>query len=176
MSSKQFAGVDLESAVSCYHNILLENEKNFVRAYVWLEVTTTDIYSLGTCLYEEIDKPFSDVPICSFADAKAAIETEIIAGHLRTITECKLCYIPYFDREDPDVMLLIPAWVVEGGYTRNAKKEFQANYDDDGIYVDDGMEHYYVVFNANTGELIDYNDNSEMRRQAPEIVTWEHVK
>ncbi len=170
-----FCGVDMERAVNCYQRTFLGNEVNFVSPDVYLVIYSAEDYEVSFALCDVIDKPYSDVPICSFEYAKKKLESEILNGHLRTLEKCKLCYIPYFDKKDKNIFWLIPAWYVSGGYTRSASKEFQPNYDED-LYVDDGMEHYRLVVNANNGELIEYTDNGKNRRLVPSINTWETVK
>ena len=45
-----------------------------------------------------------------------------------------------------------------------------------GEIVDDGIERAEVVFEAQKGELMDYNDRSAKRRVVPKIVTWDSVQ
>ena len=71
---------------------------------------------------------------------------------------------------------LLPVWYVKGGYTRNVKKEFEPKYGAGGEIVDDGIERAEVVFEAQKGELMDYNDRSAKRRVVPKIVTWNSVQ
>lgn len=175
---QKFSGIEMESADNCYYYKYPLPDKigfYFMNPQIIFQIWEPEKYSVYIELQDVIDQPYEDVPVCSFEDAKQAIEGEILAGHLRTITKCKFCYMPYHDSKDTSIVWLIPAWLVEGGYTRDAKKEFSPTYDEEGEYVDDGMEHYEVIFNANTGELIDFMDNRKGKRKVPAIVTWDHV-
>ena len=58
----------------------------------------------------------------------------------------------------------------------NVKKEFEPKYGAGGEIVDDGIERAEVVFEAQKGELMDYNDRSVKRRVVPKIVTWDSVQ
>ncbi|MEG0271222.1 MAG: hypothetical protein RR821_13335, partial [Clostridia bacterium] len=80
------------------------------------------------------------------------------------------------DPSDKTVVWLLPAWYVKGGYTRNAKREFTPWYNADGVMVDDGIERREVVFQANIGELIDYNAKGQKRRHVPKITTWDDLR
>lgn len=42
--------------------------------------------------------------------------------------------------------------------------------------MDDGIERAEVVFEAQKGELMDYNDRSAKRRVVSKIVTWDSVR
>ena len=45
-----------------------------------------------------------------------------------------------------------------------------------GMVADSGVEYMEVVFQAQLGELMDYNDSSRTRRNVPKVVTWNDVK
>ena len=88
-----------------------------------------------------------------------------------------LCYAPYFDPDNSDVFWLLPVWYVKGAYTRNAKRDFAAFVDDaTGLVADSGVEYMEVVFQAQLGTLMDYNDAGSTRRNVPKVVTWNDIK
>ena len=112
----------------------------------------------------------------SFEDAKKAFEAEIMAGRLRSIDCMELAYAPYVDPAEPDTWWLLPVWYVRGGYTRNAQKEFKSFYRKDGALEDDGIERAEVVFEAQKGVLMDYDDADKGRRDVPKLITWEDIQ
>lgn len=149
------------------------------RPLVNFSIWSDSLYNTSTTLYGEREIVYEDVPVYSFADAKAAIEGEIMAGHLRYVSEVKFCYIPYLDPTDKDVLWLLPTWYVEGIYTGNAKKDLQPVYADDGTlagYVGGVNDNMVVAFEANRGQLIDRKNTSKKRRNVPHVITWDEVK
>lgn len=149
------------------------------RPIINFSIWSNDRYQASASVYGETAVVYEDVPLRSFADAKAAIEGEIIAGHLRYISKVKLCYIPYLDPAEKEALWLLPAWYVEGIYTGNAQKDLEPVYADDGSLagyeggVNDGM---VVAYEANRGQLIDRKDTSSKRRNVPEIITWDKAE
>lgn len=131
-----------------------------------------DGYMVLTSLWQVKEVVYADVPLLSFADAKPAFEKEIIAGRLRTVDTIALGCAPYTDPDDPDVFWLLPVWYVKGGYTTHPEREFKPWLNEDGTVADDGIERKEIVFEAQQGGLIDYEDTRKNRREVPTIVTW----
>ena len=158
---QKFAGVQYQSCRECYDTRGKEAwpDAAGVSGAIW----DADSFKLWATLLQVVDTPYEDVPILSFGDAKKVIETEIEAGHLRNIDKVQLAYAPYLDPQEKDVFWLLPVWYVKGGYTRNVKKEFEPKYGAGGEIVDDGIERAEVVFEAQKGELMDYNDRSAIQ-------------
>jgi len=120
---------------------------------------------------------YDDVPIKSFANAKAAIESEIMSGHLRRIDLVRLCYIPYIDPSDSSVFWLLPTWYLEGVYTKYAQRDLEPIYSESGDLVGyrDANDYMVVAYEANGGKLISRKETSSKRRNVPKIVTWDEV-
>lgn len=172
-----FCGIPMKPATECYSKLYPKSEEIFGYEPVFsIDVAGEDSLYLWGSHYQLTSVIHEDIPIVSFFDAKAAIEQEIIAGHLRSIDTIKLCYIPYLDPSDKTIVWLLPAWYVRGGYTRNAKREFEPLYSDNGELIHDGMDRMEVIFQANLGELIDYNATGQKRRHVPEITTWDRLR
>ncbi|MEG1195311.1 MAG: hypothetical protein RSE58_06995, partial [Clostridia bacterium] len=171
-----FHGISMETAMECYSTACRRNEAALgLFPHYFVNITDRNSFMIWGNHYKETRIKYEDIPIISFYDAKEAIEAEIMSGHLRSIDTVKLCYIPYIDKADNSVVWLLPGWYVSGGYTRNASKEFEPYYNDNGEMVDDGIERRPVVFEANIGELIDYNANGRSRRHVPNIYTWDDL-
>ena len=88
----------------------------------------------------------------------------------------KLCYIPYLDSDDEQVLWLLPAWYVRGLYTRDATMELKIEMDADGQTTFENMSRLEVVFQAQQGTLLNYADSNNDRRVVPEVLRWEDVE
>lgn len=175
--SQKFHNIGFQESIQCYNTLRLGRESTLCAAQVLMDITDDSDFSINSHLYQEVDVEYDDIPILPYETAKAAIEEEIMAGHLRSIDTMALCYAPYFDPNNSDVFWLLPVWYVKGAYTRNAKRDFTAFVDDaTGMVADSGVEYMEVVFQAQLGTLMDYNDTSRTRRNVPKIVTWNDVK
>ena len=175
--SQKFHGIGYQESTQCYNKLRLGDEDKLCAAQVLMDITDDSDFSINSHLYQEVDVVYDDIPIQPFEAAKAAIEEEIMAGHLRSIDTMALCYAPYFDPDNSDVFWLLPVWYAKGAYTRNAKRDFAAWVDDaTGLVADSGVEYLEVVFQAQLGKLMDYNDTNRTRRNVPKIVTWNDVK
>ncbi|MEA4929177.1 MAG: hypothetical protein VB104_10960 [Candidatus Limiplasma sp.] len=174
---QKFHDIGFEESIECYNSLRLGKESTFCEAQVLMDITDNSDFSIHSHLYQEVDVVYDDIPILPYEAAKTAIEEEIMAGHLRTIDTMALCYAPYFDPDNSDVFWLLPVWYVKGAYTRNAKRDFAAWVDDaTGLVADSGVEYLEVVYQAQLGKLMDYNDASRTRRNVPKVITWNDVK
>ena len=171
-----FRGIDYEASLECYDVLRLPHEDYMNKPYACFSLYGADAYSCYIALRQELDTVYADVPILPFAQAKAAIETEIRAGHLRSVDEVKLCYAPYYDPGDDSILWLLPVWYVKGAYTRNPGREFTPWLASDGSVIDSGAEYAEVVYQAQLGKLMEYGDSSRSRRKVPAILTWDDVR
>ncbi len=170
-----FRGIDYEASLECYDALYLSNEDYMNNPYACFSLYDADSYSCFITLRQELDTVADDVPILPFAQAKAAIEQEILAGHLRSVDTVKLCYAPYYDPGDPTLLWLLPVWYVKGAYTRSPGREFTPYTDSTGAIVDSGIPYREVVFQAQLGTLMAYDDSRASRRKVPDILTWDDV-
>lgn len=171
-----FHGIDVEGGKECYDQLMLPAEKAIHRASCYLSFSDAQNMKIRAALYEELEVVYDDVPLLPFEAAKAAIESEIYAGHLRTVEEMKLCYVPYLDPDDEQVLWLLPAWYVRGLYTRDATMELKIEMDADGQTTFENMSRLEVVFQAQQGTLLNYADSNNDRRVVPEVLRWEDVE
>ena len=170
---QRLAGVPLES---CW-GYRMDGGRGYAgwRGVVGIEVVDAENYRISTTHVEALDQPQADVPLLPFEAAKAAIEAEIMAGHVREIESVELCYTLYNDPADEGVMWAVPVWraycVVDedpahtpsvGTNKRGETMDFRSWED--------------VVFEAQRGTLLDWNDRSAERRDVPPILGWDDVK
>ena len=174
--TQQFHGIDYQPSMECYGKLHLSNEDVMAPRYVCCSVYSAQDFLLAAFLAQEVDVVEEDVPLLPFEEARAAIETEINAGHLRGIDTMELCYAPYFDPDDANILWLLPVWYAKGAYTRNPTREFTPWTDEDGHVADSGVESMEVVMQAQLGTLLDYNDTRRSRRNLPKVLTWDDVR
>ena len=169
-------GIDVESGKECYDRLNISSEAALHNVSCYMAFSNSQNMKIRAALYDELETVYKDVPLLPFAQAKEAIEAEIYAGHLRSVDVMKLCYIPYLDTQDRDVLWLLPAWYVKGAYTRNVKAELLSEMDENGQVVYEGMERREVIFQAQAGTLLEYTDASNNRRIVPEVFSWERIQ
>ncbi len=169
-------GIDVEGGKECYDRLNISSEAAFHNVSCYMAFSNSQNMKIRAALYDELEMVYKDVPLLPFAKAKEAIEAEIYAGHLRSIDVMKLCYIPYSDAQDKNVLWLLPAWYVKGAYTRNVKAELLSETDENGQVVYEGMERREVIFQAQVGTLLEYTDASNNRRIVPEVFSWEKIQ
>lgn len=166
-------GIDVEAGKECYEYIDMKAENVFYTPYCFISLSDTQNTKIRAMLYQEMDMIYPDVPLISFESAKKTIEAEILAGHLRSVDVMKLCYIPYLDSKDKNIIWLLPAWYVKGVYTKDSKQELEMLTGDGVKY--ENMERHEVIVNAQNGKLLDYTDKRKDRRVVPKILTWKDV-
>ena len=164
-----FHGIPYDRASDCYNILGMESIPN-VFAELSAYYTTPEDYVITFSLLDIVREETDDLLLCGWESARAAFEKEIQAGHLRSVDEVKLCYIPYEAPWDPSLYWLLPAWICRGIYIEDP-------VEDPTIWTDEVTGEAYiventksVVFQANLGEIIDYNDNSKNRRKCPRII------
>ncbi len=170
-----FHGISYDRASDCYGELGIENIPN-VYAELSGYYTAPEDYVITFSLLKEVREETEDLPLYSWEKARAAFEKEISAGHLRSVDEVKLCYIPYEDPTDPSLYWLLPAWICRGMYIEDPTE-------DPTVWTDEATGETYfventksVVFQANLGEVIDYNNNNKNRRKYPGIIRWADMK
>ena len=172
--NQKIHGIDIEAGNECYDYTDMKAENLFYGPYCYISLSDEQNIKIRAALYQEINMVYTDVPIVSFDNAKKAIETEIYAGHLRSIDVVKLCYIPYLDSKDKNILWLVPAWYVKGLYTRDARENLEMWTSDDGA-THESLEKHEVIVEAQSGELLDYTDTRKNRRIVPKILTWKDI-
>lgn len=140
-------------------------------------------FQLGGRTVYETNEIAADVPLCSFDAVREEIEQEIEEGHIRFIYSVDLGYalynVPgarhkYNEAWEKDAeFYAVPTWRVVCAYSKQAKKELPS-----GTIENPEPTLYYktLYVNAQTGMLIDPNDNRSGCGDYPGIITWEEVK
>jgi hypothetical protein len=122
----------------------------------------------------EIGMADENLPLCSFAQAKAEFEKRIKAGYIRDVYEVRFGYLCYQDPENlGNAFILLPVWDLRGSIADephspdpiplDSREEFTLRYGGQNALV-----------NAQTGILLDAKDAISARGQA-DILTWDQV-
>ena len=136
----------------------------------------------GRTVYETAELA-PDVPLCSFDAVCEAIEQEIEEGHIRFIYSVDLGYalynVPgarhkYNEAWEKEVeFYAVPTWRVVCAYSQQAKKELPS----ETIENPEPSLYYKTLYvNAQTGMLIDPNDNRSGCGDYPGIIAWADVE
>lgn len=135
------------------------------------DVFDADAFLLACWFYQETGVLHSDIPLLPFDSVKGNVEALIYAGYVRAVDRVALGYVQ-FDTENRQEQLLLPAWVVWCEYQQDGPQTERS-----GPFYTDGWledEPYYrpIIINAQSGEIIDPENNAHGRCMAPEIEAW----
>jgi hypothetical protein len=138
-------------------------------------IATKEDYNFGMCPAIEDSVAVDDLPLSSFALAKAEFEKRIQAGYIREVYSVRLGYMAYYDPDNLDTYsILLPIWELRGSIVDEPRFNPPA--------PPAGLEEYYrllggqeAMVNAQTGVLLDPKDSSEKRGWA-KIITWDQVE
>ena len=169
-----FHGIETEAGTDCYEDNGIGLGNSFRSPYCYISLSDSESIKIRSALYDELETVYDDVPLLSFDEARKALESEIEAGYLYSIDTMKLCFIPYQDAENKDVIWLLPAWYAKGAYMRNVIQPVET--DNNGRIRAGNMEHAEIIFQAQLGTLIDYTNTRKDRRIVPAVLSWEEIK
>lgn len=160
----------LMNAAECFSNSS-GNDSAVPRGYFW-SITDTDSYYFIMALLERESVLYSDIPIIGFESIRPALEEMILASKIRNIYFIRLGFVVFMEnRSSRASYVLAPSWVVECEYYDRAKQERAAGENDLEFYKQ--TNYRKLVFNAQTGQLVDPNREDKQRSVAPNILTWE---
>jgi len=171
------------SGQQLFHGIPLQycgnyttNGKNPADATAVLSVADADAWIAHLAVMREVETVAVDIPLLSFAAAKTAMEAQITDGHIREVLNLQLCYTSYIDPEDDEEYYLLPVWYARCVYAKRADMEFTpCTYPVTGEADTDTLQYTEVVFEAQKGTLMNWEDSRPARRDVPEVITWNDV-
>lgn len=143
------------------------------RGIMQASVYDSDAWRLSSTLYQETSLRHDDIPLLPFDAAKPQAEALILSGHVRRVDSVSLSYVQ-FDTPDPEEQLLIPCWVLWCEYhPEGPDSERISGINGASSLMYDGNNEYYrpLIFNAQTGEIIDPESQARGRCAAPDIIT-----
>lgn len=168
-----FHGIPFIASVHNLYRDTIGNESGLLEAQglVRAEVWDTESYDLTSRLYEEIGVLYEDIPLIPFDSVKPQVEELILNGYIRFIDSVTLGYVQ-FDTSDEEEFVLMPAWVVWCEYDNNGPRHER----DVPLYMDSffmSNEYYWpIIFNGQTGEMLNPKNSDINRCQYPSIITW----
>lgn len=125
-----------------------------------------------------------DVPLQYYSLIQRSIEQEIMAGHIRKIFDVELGFALYnepgasrkpgYEWIQSAVFYALPVWAVRCHYVNSPTKELR---DYTGMDVEERSmtEYKTVLFNAQTGKVIDRFDNRREASDYPGFISWEEA-
>ena len=166
-----FHGIPFMGSVHSTFSTKAVGDENYLlesRGCASVDVWDEDSFLLKCLFYEESGVVCEDIPLLPFDDVKGKVEALIRAGYIRAVDRVALGYGQY-DTENPQEQLLLPSWVVWVEYQQDGPlAERSGPFYTDGWLED---EPYYrpMILNAQTGEMVDPENNEYGRCLAPAI-------
>jgi hypothetical protein len=155
-----------------------------LRIGLTFQIRKPEAASLGGKQVKVTDVLADDVPLCDFGKVKAAIEKEIQAGHIRKIFDLELGYALYNEpgvSRKPGaewfktaVFYTVPVWRVNCHYVESGKKELR-NYEGTGVTERGMIEYKTLIVNAQTGMVLDRNENRKGCGDYAGFISWEEA-
>lgn len=124
---------------------------------------------------------YDDVPLAPLGSVLAAIEAEIEAGHIVRVYAVRLGYLLYSNPDMTDYAWAIPRWVVDCDYVTKANKAYVEDMRRTnakmGVNFAPWEQHEFVQMpvDAQSGELIIFNQGSSETFSVPKLITWENI-
>lgn len=171
--SQVFHGIPLMASI--HHAFIggwVENESWWlsVQGLVSAEIFDSASYGIGYSLYEETGVQYDDIALIPFDVVKPKVEELILNGYVRFIDSITLGYVQY-DTANKDEMVLMPAWVVWCEYDKQGPRHESTS----PLYTQSIFVHndrfQALIFNAQTGEMIDPGNVTPGRCLCPTIIT-----
>lgn len=134
-------------------------------------------------MIKETEVVYEDIPLCSFDVVKKSIEKEISDGHIRKVYELEFGYVLYDDSDyakgekgNSGHYYAVPAWKLNCLYMTNRKKELPDYTDEDATAERYSLQYKTLVFNAQTGKMLDFMSEKTNRARYKDVITWNKVK
>lgn len=171
-----FHGIPFEASVhQAFSQSAVGNEDAWLesRGTMHASIYNMDAWSFNCCLYQETSVLHENISLLPFDAVKNSVEDLILSGHVRWVDTVALGYVQ-FDTSDPNEQLLVPCWVVWCEYhPEGARSErISGENGSTSLMYDDNNDYYRpLIFNAQTGIMIDPENDIEGRCLCPTILT-----
>lgn len=171
--SQVFHGIPLMASI---HNAFFDGWVGdeswwlYGQGLVRAEIFDSESYSIAYWLYEETGVQYDDIKLILFDSVKPKVEELILNGYIRFIDSITLGYVQY-DTANKDEMVLMPAWVVWCAYDKQGPRhEITDSLYSQSLFVD--QDNFWpIIFNAQTGEMIEPSSKALDRCLCPTIIT-----
>ena len=173
--SQTFHGIPyLASSHEAFTQFSVGDENHLLssRGLVRASVFDADAWSVSCCLYRETGVLYDDISLLPFDAVKDKVEALILKGYVRWIDDVSLGYAQ-FDSDLPDEQILVPCWVVWCEYHPGGpRSERRSDVNSSASLMYDGNNDYYrpLIINAQTGEMLDSENETEGRCACPAIL------
>jgi len=131
---------------------------------------STEEYRVIVYDSDEVDIMEDDIPLCSVERIIEGMEREIKEGHVRKVFEMQFGYAIYNDPDfpkntrssyDAECYYAVPSWVVNCIYMDDPEEEEYSFHYEEENDERDAVGYRSLVFNAQTGEILDPQDQSK---------------
>lgn len=130
-------------------------------------------YFIFVSLFDVLDCPYADIPLCSFEKVRESYEQYIVQkGMIREVLDLRLAYILYRDTSNNDEFWAVPMWIMGCEYYKSSNDERPQIYNK-ASSIKSTDAYGYILANAQTGEIVDPYSNSKSRVSCPSILVWE---
>lgn len=141
------------------------------RPRIDFSISNSQEYQIIVRDLDEMEIMEDDIPLCSVTKIIEEVENEIKDGHVRKVFEVQFGYALYNDPDFPEntrssydakCYYAVPSWVVNCIYIANPKEEYSFNEkNEEGNGERETEKYKSLVFNAQTGKLLDPQDRSK---------------
>jgi hypothetical protein len=137
-------------------------------------IASKEDYSFSMHPAVEVSVVSEDLPLATFAQAKAEFEKRIKAGYIREVYSVRFGYLAYYNPDNLEKdLILMPVWELRGNIVDEARFPTPV--------PPAGAEEYWrmmigtvALVNAQTGTIIDPKDGRAESRSA-KFLTWDQV-
>lgn len=142
------------------------------------QMRNTEEFSLFVGTFVEKEVIQQDIPLCSVDQVIENAGEEIMSGHIQSVISLRFGYAVYNDPEisagkpmtplDVENWYLVPSWILECYYSKSPKSDYRED-----------TSPKLVVFNAQTGKMVDPMDKSYRGCGDPryrDFISWNDVR
>lgn len=172
-----FHGIPFAASIhEAFTQFAIGNENSWLsqRGIMRASIYDAQAWGLSCILYQETGTLHADIPLLPFDEVKSQVEALILSGHVRWVDSVSLGYVQ-FDTDDPEEQVLVPCWVVWCEFHPDGAESEQENGENSNAsLMYDGNNSYYrpLIFNAQTGHMVDPESEAEGRCLCPDILIW----
>ncbi|HQP26761.1 MAG TPA: hypothetical protein PLL58_02945 [Candidatus Syntrophosphaera sp.] len=152
--------------------------------YLSLRIGPSEFIDIGGVRLNPVEVLAKDVPLMSFSAIQNSIEREIHAGYIRKIFDVQLGYALYnepgssrkpgYEWMRTAQFYALPVWVVHCHYVNNPAQDLR-DYKGRDVPERSVIEYKTLIVNAQTGVVMDREDNRIEAADYPGFVSWENM-
>ncbi len=136
-------------------------------------VVSPEHFSFSGSLVEAVSTVYEDIPLASLDHVLSVYEELIHAGRLRKVQALRFGYMLCVDPENPEEAYTVPIWVLDGVLFDSPTEEAPPMPPKETMR--DTNPYRSLIVYAQSGDLLDVNSTSPLRRTAPALLSWADV-